>query len=397
MIVADQTLTETEVDPRKLARSRRACPGVVVPYCRGAHPWLASPVESTRTVGRDPSAELTVADAGVSRVHVRLERRGPGLLVTDLGSRNGTWLNGVRVPAEGAAAPAGSVIRMAQTILVVVNDATPYLQSNSLNAAGLIGGACLDEVRNIIGTFAASNRPALVLGPTGTGKEIVARALHEASGRMGQFVALNCAAVPAELIDAEMFGHTRGAFSNAVGARSGLFKTADGGTLFLDELGELPAAAQAKLLRTLESGEVRAVGSDSAQHVDVRVVGATNRDLDEMAAADGFRADLLHRVAGLRIVLPPLAERIEDVPSLVHHFSGSVLPITAQALEHLMLQPWPGNVRELRNVVLSAIEVARRRDHSEIELSDIAAVTTAHTGSRTTRKTPDSRTASNAL
>jgi DNA-binding NtrC family response regulator len=313
----------------------------------------------------------------VSRLHARLVRDGDALVVADLGSHNGTSVNGTPVGPDEVRAGVGSVIRMAKTLLVVVRDVSPYTEGREVDAAGLIGGARLDEVRDLVVTFAATSQPALILGETGTGKEIVAQALHDASGRKGALVALNCAAVPPELIDAELFGHSRGAFSNAVASREGLFKSANGGTLFLDELGELPPAAQAKLLRTLETGEVRPVGSDSVARVDVRVVAATNRDLDAMTESGGFRADLLHRIAGLRIALPPLAERIEDIPSLVAHFLGTEAPVSAVALEHLMLQSWPGNVRELRNVVVTAREVARRNAHTEIDPSDLASVMTA--------------------
>jgi DNA-binding NtrC family response regulator len=375
--MADRTLTETEVDPRKIARGRPEQLGVVVAHCRGTEPFTAAAVESGTSVGREEGADLVVADPGVSRLHARLERHDDGVLVRDLGSHNGTFVNGTPVPTDGMLAPLGAVVRMAKTLLVVVRDVSPYGDGRSIDAAGLIGGAGLDEARNAILTFAATSRPALILGETGTGKEIVAQALHDGSGRRGPLVALNCAAVPSQLIDAELFGHSRGAFSNAVAARDGLFKTADGGTLFLDELGELPPPAQAKLLRTLETGEVRAVGSDSVARVDVRVVAATNRDLDALAESGEFRTDLLHRIAGLRILLPRLTARIEDVPCLVAHFLERGGSASAVALEHLMLQAWPGNVRELRNVVLSALEVARRNAHAEIELGDVTSVVTS--------------------
>ncbi len=372
--MADQTLTEAELDPRRLSRDRPGVLGVVVAVCRGEHPWSAAAVEPTLTIGRDASADFVVPDAGVSRVHVRLERRGPTVLVTDLDSRNGTSVNGTRVTSGGVPAPVGAVIRLAKTILVVTSDVTPYLQGRQASSAGLVGGAKLDPARELIETFASTATPVLILGETGTGKEIAAGALHAASGRTGKLVALNCAAVPPELIDAELFGHTRGAFSNAVGARPGLVRSADGGTLFLDEIGELPPEAQAKLLRTLESGEVRAVGGDAVTRVDVRVVAATHRDLDAMATAGSFRTDLLHRIAGLRIALPSLAERIEDIPSLVDHFTDMQLPVSAAALEQLMLQSWPGNVRQLRNVVLSAFEVAKKKGHTEVDLAEVSSV-----------------------
>ncbi len=259
--------------------------------------------------------------------------------------------------------------------LVIVPDVTPYENRRAPLFPELIGGASLDDARVVIDTVAATKTPIMILGDTGTGKEVVARVLHDRSGRSGQFVALNCAAVPNELVDAELFGHTRGAFSGAVGARAGLFRTADEGTLFLDEIGELPAGVQAKLLRVLETEEVRAVGEDKVARVDVRIVAATNRDVDSMVDGGDFRGDLLHRLSGLRIVLPALSERIEDLPALSLHFLADTgVGITAAALERLMLHAWPGNVRELRNVVRAACEVARRQTHAEIEPADVAAV-----------------------
>jgi len=374
-IMADRTVTEAAFDYAGTALRARPELGVVVSYCRGVLPWSAAAVAPTLTVGRDQTADLTVDDAGVSRIHVRLEHRGSGVLVTDLGSRNGTFVNGERVPEPGALAPLGSVIRVGKTLLVTLPDVTPYARRHSPDVSGLVGGAALDDARVVIDTVAGTKTPVLVLGDTGTGKEVVARALHDRSERPGQFVALNCAAVPNELVDAELFGHSRGAFSGAVGARAGLFRTADGGTLFLDEIAELPAPVQAKLLRVLETEEVRAVGDDRVVLVDVRIVAATNRDVDEMVDASDFRGDLLHRLSGLRLVLPALRERIEDLPALALHFLADVgVSISAPALERLMLHAWPGNVRELRNVVRAASEVARRKGRAEVDPSDVAAV-----------------------
>ncbi|MEZ4221267.1 MAG: sigma 54-interacting transcriptional regulator [Polyangiaceae bacterium] len=378
--MADRTLTETEGDSRTTGQGRPEAMGVVVAHCRGTEPFSAVAVGDGTRVGREDGAELVVADPGVSRLHASLERRDDGVFVQDLGSHNGTFVDGTPVPKAGTRARVGAVIRMAKTLLVVVRDVSPYTNRRDATAGGLLGGAQLDGARDAILIFGATSRPALILGETGTGKELVARSLHEHSGRRGQLVALNCAAVPSQLIDAELFGHTRGAFSDAVAARDGLFKTADAGTLFLDELGELPLAAQAKLLRVLETGEVRAVGSDAVTHVDVRLVAATNRNLDAQVAAGLFREDLLHRIAGVRIALPRLADRVEDLPCLVAHFLGGRALASAVALEHLMLQDWPGNVRELRNVVIAALEVSRRNAHAEIELADVAAVMTSSGG-----------------
>jgi len=378
--MTDRTVTELAYDYKGASGKDRQELGVLVAYCRGRLPWTAMAVAPALTVGRDPSADLAVEDAGVSRAHVKLENRGAALFVTDLGSRNGTFLNGEPLAKGGASAPPGSVIRIGKSLLVVLRDVSVYLGSRPGSHPALVGGAALDDARIVIDTIAATKSPVLILGATGTGKEVVASALHEASGRQGEFVALNCAAVPAELVDAELFGHARGAFSGAVGTRAGLFRTADDGTLFLDEIGELPAAVQAKLLRVLETDEVRAVGEDRPTRVDVRIVAATNRDVDEMVESGDFRGDLLHRVAGLRLVLPALRERIEDVPALCLHFlAEAAVGISAPALERLMGHAWPGNIRELRNVVRAAAEVARRHDRAEIEPADITTVMGAAT------------------
>lgn len=396
--MAERTLTDLAVGYPTRGREQRQELGVVVAFCRGELPWTAAAVAPSLTVGRDASAELVVGDAGVSRIHVRLENRGNAVYVTDLGSRNGTFVNGDTVPSRGMLAPPGSVVRVAQTLLVVLRDVSPFVAPTAPVLPGLIGGAALDDARIVIDTIARTKSPVLVLGETGTGKEVIAAALHAESGRRGEFVALNCAAVAAELVDAELFGHSRGAFSGAVGTRAGLFRTADGGTLFLDEIGELPAAVQAKLLRVLETDQVRAVGEDRTVDVDVRVVAATNRDLDAMVDEGGFRGDLLHRVAGLRVFLPPLRERVEDIPALCLHFLAQErMPISVHALERLMLHSFSGNVRELRNVIRAALEVARRHGHTEIEPGDVATVmgaVTARIGQPTEESELASRVAS---
>jgi DNA-binding NtrC family response regulator len=207
---------------------------------------------------------------------------------------------------------------------------------------------------------AASESRVCICGETGTGKELVARTLHEKSHRAGgPFVTLNCAAVPAELIESELFGHEKGSFTGAVGRYTGKFEQAHRGTLFLDEIGDMPLPMQAKLLRVLEEGEVERVGGDKPIAVDVRVVAATHRNLEELAADGRFRQDLYHRIYVFPLVLPPLRERREDVPPLVEHFSRQVAAqndwkpaqFAAEAIAALQAYGWPGNVRELRNVV----------------------------------------------
>jgi two-component system, NtrC family, nitrogen regulation response regulator NtrX len=225
----------------------------------------------------------------------------------------------------------------------------------------LIGsGAAMSRLVAQIERVAASETRVCILGETGTGKELVARAIHEKSARReNAFVTLNCAAVPAELIESELFGHEKGAFTGAAAKHAGKFEQADGGTLFLDEIGDMPLAMQAKLLRVLEEGEVERVGGDKPIRVNVRVLVATHRNLEELVKQNGFRRDLFHRVYVFPLTLPPLRERPEDFPELVQHFARQVAAqngwkektFTEDAIAELRRYGWPGNVRELRNVV----------------------------------------------
>jgi len=207
---------------------------------------------------------------------------------------------------------------------------------------------------------AASDSRVCILGESGTGKELIARAVHDKSGRRsGPFIALNCAAVPAELIESELFGHEKGAFTGAAARHAGKFEQAHRGTLFLDEIGDMPAVMQAKLLRVLEEGEIERVGGSGAQRVDVRVVTATHRNLEEQVRSGAFRQDLYHRIFVFPVQLPPLRERKDDIAVLVEHFNRSISemngwklkPFTEAAVTALQHHTWPGNVRELRNAV----------------------------------------------
>jgi DNA-binding NtrC family response regulator len=221
-------------------------------------------------------------------------------------------------------------------------------------------GEKMRRILSQIEKVAASESRVCIYGETGTGKELAARTIHEKSHRAaGPFVTLNCAAVPAELIESELFGHEKGSFTGAAQRHAGKFEQAHRGTLFLDEIGDMPQSMQAKLLRVLEEGEVERIGSDKPISVDVRVVVATHRDLEKLVAANEFRRDLYHRVVVFPVVLPPLRERCEDLPALVDHFAHQVSAqngwkpaiFSADAIEALKQYGWPGNIRELRNIV----------------------------------------------
>ena len=243
---------------------------------------------------------------------------------------------------------------------------------------GMIGdSAPMRAVFDLIARVAPSDVPVLVLGETGTGKELVARAIHEHSRRRAKpFLAENCAAVPENLLESELFGHKRGSFTGAVADRPGHFGAADGGTVFLDEIGDMPLAMQAKLLRVLQEGEVRPVGSNKTIHVDVRIVAATNKDLATMCRKATFREDLYYRLNVITIALPPLRDRSGDVAHLVAAFLrssaqelGRDLTIAPDALAALERWRWPGNVRELENVVRRAAVFCR----GTIGLADLPA------------------------
>jgi DNA-binding NtrC family response regulator len=230
----------------------------------------------------------------------------------------------------------------------------------------LLGGSqAIDELRRAIVRAAVAPFPVLIVGETGVGKELVARAIHkESPRRLRNFAALNCAALTEELVEAELFGHARGAFTGAIHERRGLFEEADGGTLFLDEVSELSPRAQVKLLRVLQEGEVRRVGESFARHVEVRVVAATNRSLEGNDAGPAFRHDLRYRLDVIRLHVPPLRERVEDIPILANAFWARAAPLTGcrarlspATLSALACHDWPGNVRELQNVI-AALAVA---------------------------------------
>ena len=239
--------------------------------------------------------------------------------------------------------------------------AAPERKRFSVETPSLVGGPSLDEVRRLVLLLGPTDLRVLVTGRSGTGKELVARELHAHSSRGGPFVAINCAALPEHLVETELFGHARGAFTGAVRDKPGLFEAASEGTLFLDEVTELPLATQAKLLRVVESGEVRRVGSLGSRQTRCRIVAATNRELAVEMERGRFREDLAARMFEAEIRLPTLAERVEDLPALIRHLSqrsGFTLALDADVIEALACYSWPLNVRELDNVLRTLSVVA---------------------------------------
>jgi transcriptional regulator of acetoin/glycerol metabolism len=319
-------------------------------------------------IGRGEKARLAgervdVPDPKASRDHAALELTGAGWRVRDLGSRNGTSVDGA--PIEEAILAPGQLLRVGHSFFTLVQDAAPALERIGARAApwpfATFNGrfaAALDRLERI----AASNLPVLIQGETGTGKEVVARAIHERSGRPGPLIAVNCGALPAELVESHLFGHQRGAFSGAVRDELGYVRGADRGTLFLDELGDLPPAAQTTLLRVLQEGEVAPVGASKPLRVDIRVIAATHRPLEAMVQSGGFREDLYARIAAFSFALPPLRDRRADLGLLIAELArreGRELRLHSDAVHALHGHGWPRNVRELAQVLASAAILAK--------------------------------------
>jgi transcriptional regulator with GAF, ATPase, and Fis domain len=308
-------------------------------------------------IGTDPACDLPLRDPTVSRQHLSLHLEGGRIRVFDSGSTNGTEVDAVLV--RDAYAKPDSTITAGDTKLrlKMLTDDIILPLSQKDRFGGLLGkSAAMRRIFSLLERVAPTPATLLVLGETGTGKEVVAEAVHRESDRSkGPFVVFDCAAVAPTLVESELFGHARGAFTGATGDRIGAFELADGGTLFLDEVGELPIDLQPKLLRVLERSEVRRLGAAGPRRVDVRVIAATHRDLSQAVTDGKFRQDLYYRLAVITIELPPLRERTEDVALLAAHFGEELAPGSSAAIEAAVAswqkRTWPGNVRELRNAV----------------------------------------------
>ncbi len=316
-------------------------------------------VGSTCSVGSHPLNDLVVDDETVSRFHAEIRIGSDGARLRDVGSLNGVWLDGVQV--FDALLRSGSLIRLGRTALrfdfrfernaVVVSAETRF---GELVGSSLAMRTCFALMQRA----ATSDVTLLLEGETGTGKSRAARSIHEASARKGNpFLVVDCGAIPTPLLESELFGHEKGSFTGATGRRLGVFEEAAGGTVFLDEIGELPAELQPKLLRVLEDREIRRVGSNTHARVDVRIIAATHRDLRAEVNTGRFRSDLFFRLAVLRIGMPALRERPDDLPSIVDELlvamkasrEVSLQLLSSDSIDRLRQSAWPGNVRELRN------------------------------------------------
>jgi len=323
-------------------------------------------------VGTAPGTDLTLGDRAVSRHHCEILLGPEGYLLKDLDSTNGTHVEGLR--AREVYLHDGASLQLGQSRIVfrTLGDEAEIELSADDRFGDLVGtGPAMRRVFAVLAKVAPRDVTVLVSGESGTGKELVAQALHRASPRAaGPIVVVDCGAMPATLMENEIFGHERGAFTGADRARGGAFERADGGTLFFDEIGELPVELQPKLLRALEGREVARLGGGAPRKVDVRVVAATNRDLRAEVNRGAFRGDLFYRLSVVEIRLPPLRERPEDVPVLVRRFldsaareagGGAHYEVSPRTLEKLQRHRWPGNVRELRNFVERSVSLADGR------------------------------------
>jgi DNA-binding NtrC family response regulator len=313
-------------------------------------------------VGRAAECDLVLEDPSVSALHAEVRVTPAGIHLLDLGSSNGTYLGETRVGevwlnSEVEFACGSRRLRFVpgapETVLESPEEPTSF--------GPLVGATpSMRAIFHLLRKVAPKDVAIVITGETGTGKEVVARAIHEASGRRDKpFVAINCAEANVTLLEDELFGHVRGAFTGAVAEHAGVFEQADGGTLFLDEFGDMPPEMQGKMLRALETARIRRLGSGKERKVDVRVIAATNVDLEAKINRGAFRMDLLYRVNKVRVQLPPLRDRLEDLPLLVGQLLTDLgrrdVALDERALRALQARDWPGNVRELRNVLEVAL------------------------------------------
>jgi transcriptional regulator with PAS, ATPase and Fis domain len=349
----------------------------VLRITEGPDKGMSIEITSSLTIGSRPDSDLRLEDPTVSRKHAEISRTAEGLLLQDLGSTNGTFLNGVRV--DRAYLRDGAFVTVGETSMIF-----------SAGGDGAMGGAqALSTFGQMVAVsepmlkaftllegLAASDITVLIEGETGTGKELAARAVHDRSPRANRpFVIFDCSTVPGQLMESELFGHAKGAFTGALEARPGAVDDAEGGTLFLDEIGELPLDLQPKLLRLLDLKEFKRVGTSDRKVADVRFVAATNVDLEDQVSRDLFRRDLYFRISAAKVTLLPLRERPRDIPALARHFLGTLsqelgrnLSLKKDALGALSKHSWPGNIRELKNLLETAVALCRSDTISSADL-----------------------------
>ena len=380
-------------DVKSVRESARE-PWLVISSAAGVRA-IPLPMQPRVVVGRMHTCDIVIEDESVSRQHAALYACAPGsggagITIEDLGSRNKTKVMG-RTLGKGETAPiaVGNVVEIGYATMFVQMGRPPGARASSPGmpgasphvaaASAIILDPTMQRLYALLDVIAPSPLNVVVLGETGTGKEVFAEAIHNGSRRAhAPFLRINCAALSGSLLESELFGHEKGSFTGAAGAKAGLFEAADNGTVFLDEVGELPLDTQAKLLRVVERGEVMRLGSVQPRRVDVRYVAATNRDLQQLISENRFRSDLFFRLNGFSVTLPPLRKRAKEIVPLARFFldraaQGRQYVLGANAERALCEFPWPGNVRELKNVVERAIVLAGpsgRIEPSHLHLPD---------------------------
>lgn len=355
---ASRSDSTMESDPRRPVKRR--APQLVRVFGGSGRLRAFDLEEELTLLGRAvPPGGIPLSDPRCSRVHASVRLDGGDVIVQDLSQKNGTFVDGQRV--RETTLPDGGVLRTGDTLFVLRSsdldqgpgegrdegrDDDPRTQS----LLGISRAMC--ALRRQVTLVAETDAWVLLLGATGTGKEVTARALHAASGRAGELVAVNCGAIPEQLAESELFGHRKGAFTGADRDHDGFFLRANGGTLFLDEVGEMPLSVQAKLLRALDDRRVARVGDKTSTPLDLRVVAATNRDLAQEVKRGAFRADVFARLADITLELPPLTQRREDILLLLRDALDDEIPLEADLAERLLCHPWPFNVRELKKAAV---------------------------------------------
>jgi two-component system, NtrC family, response regulator AtoC len=360
----------------------------------------ALPLAGELTIGRGADADIQIDEPSISRQHLALALTEHTITAIDRGSANGSSLRGVQLPQGARVAISPDDVLAIGDVMIAVQDigtvAAPPWAAEPARPSGVVAVGALpivldpamQQLYELAGRVARGTISVLVAGETGAGKEMLCELLHARSPRAGRpFVRVNCAALTESLLESELFGHDKGAFTGAHADRAGYLEAASGGTLMLDEVGELPAAAQAKLLRVVEEGRVVRLGSTVPRPIDVRFVAATNRDLEAEATAGLFRRDLYFRLAGVVLAVPPLRERPAEIEALATSFAaetarrlGRPRPrLTGGAIDALRSHPWPGNVRELRNVIERAVLIVER---TAIDRDDLGLATAGRPAAR---------------
>jgi transcriptional regulator with GAF, ATPase, and Fis domain len=386
-----QSSSPIEVSTRAQSHDLKLPDDIVVIVLNGAERGKRVRLVDRLRIGKAPDNDLVLSDDTVSRQHCELERRAQGIFVRDLGSTNHTRVG--RTAVHEAVVESGATISVGGVELGVrVEPRQAVVLPSESNKFGDALGHSL-AMRTIFGVLeriAPTDASVLLEGETGTGKDVLARSIHQMSPRRDKpFVVVDCGAVSYSLIESELFGHERGAFTGAVASRQGAFELAGRGTVFLDEVGELPLDVQPKLLRVLEAGEFRRVGGNKTMRAEARVVAATKRELKGEVERGKFREDLYFRLAVVPVTVPPLRARREDIPPLVERFldlarkrdpAASSITLSASTVAALAAHDWPGNVRELRNVLDRAIYIATAGGEDEARIVDLPVTAQASHG-----------------